>query len=48
MGACKSGKMILFVCSILWDLGVPQLAASILYKDNDAYIAMANAQKPTT
>jgi hypothetical protein len=48
MGACNSGKMILFVWSILWDLGVPQLAASILYKDNDACIAMANAQKPTT
>jgi hypothetical protein len=40
--------MILFVHSILWDLGVPQLAASIIYKDNDACIAMANAQKPTT
>jgi hypothetical protein len=47
MGTCNSGKMILFVRSILWDLGVPQLAASILYKDNDACIAMANAQKPT-
>ncbi len=48
MGACNSGKMILFVRSILWDLGVPQLAASILYKDNDACIAIANAQEPTT
>ncbi len=43
MGACNSGKMVLFVRSILWDLVVPQLAASILYKDNDACIAMANA-----
>jgi hypothetical protein len=48
MGACNSGKMILFIQSILWDLGVPQLAASILYEDNDACIAMANAQKPMT
>jgi hypothetical protein len=43
MGAYNSGKIILFVCSILWDLGVPQLAASILYKNNYACIAMANA-----
>jgi hypothetical protein len=48
VGACNSGKMKLFVRSILWDLGVPQSAASILYKDTDACIAMANAQKPTT
>jgi hypothetical protein len=48
MGACNSGKMILFVRSILWDLGVLQSAASILYKDNDACnIAMANEQKST-
>jgi hypothetical protein len=40
--------MILFAPSILCDLGVPQSAASILYKDSDACIAMANAQKPTT
>ncbi len=39
--------MILFVRSVLWDLGVPQEAATILYEDNDACTAMANAQKPT-
>jgi uncharacterized protein YdaL len=38
---------ILFVCSALWYLGVLQVAATILYKDNDACIAMAKAQKPT-
>ena len=42
------GKMILFVRSILWDLGVPQCAVTIAYEDNDAAIAMANAQKPTS
>jgi hypothetical protein len=47
MGACDTGKMLLFIRSILWDLGIPQTAASILYEDNDACIAMANAQKPT-
>jgi hypothetical protein len=48
MGACNSGKLILFVQNVLWDLGVPQSAASILYEDNDACIAMANTQKPTS
>eukprot|EP00804_Cyclotella_cryptica_P024685 CCRYP_001671-RA/>CCRYP_001671-RA protein AED:0.29 eAED:-0.05 QI:0/0/0/0.33/1/1/3/0/660 len=48
MVACDTGKMILFIRSILWDLGIPQQAATILYEDNDACTAMANAQKPTT
>ena len=33
--------------SILWDLDVPQEAATILYEDNDAATAMGNARKPT-
>ena len=47
MSAYFTGKMILFVRSVLWDLGIPQEAATLLYKDNDACTAMANAQKPT-
>ncbi len=47
MAAYDTGKMILFVRSVLWDLGIPQEAASILYEDNDACTAMGNAQKPT-
>ena len=47
MGASDFGKIILYVRSVLWDLGVPQHAASILYEDNDACTAMAMAQKPT-
>ena len=39
------GKMILFVRNILWDLGVPQCAATIAYEDNDAAIAMAPTLK---
>jgi hypothetical protein len=46
MSAYFTGKMILFLRSVLWDLGVPQEAATILYEDNDACTAMANAQKP--
>lgn len=47
MGASDFGKILLYVRSVLWDLGVPQHAASILYEDNDACTAMAMAQKPT-
>ncbi len=47
MAACGTGKMILFVCSVLWDLGIPQEAATFLYEDNNACTAMGNAQKPT-
>jgi hypothetical protein len=47
MSACFTGKMILFVRSVLWDLDIPQEAATLLYEDNDACTAMANAQKPT-
>ena len=47
MAAYDTGKMILFVRSVLWDLNIPQEAATILYEDNDACTAMGNAQKPT-
>ena len=47
MVAYDTGKMILFVRSVLWDLDVPQEAATILYEDNDGCTAMGNAQKPT-
>jgi hypothetical protein len=39
--------MSLFVHSILWDLDVPQEAATIAYEDNDGCTAMGNAHKPT-
>jgi hypothetical protein len=47
MAAYDTGKMIIFVQSILWDLGIPQEAATVMYEDNDACTAMGNAQKPT-
>jgi hypothetical protein len=47
MSAYDTGKLILFIRSILWDLDIPQEAATLLYEDNDACMAMANAQKPT-
>jgi hypothetical protein len=45
MAAYDTGKMILFVRSILWDLGIPQEAATVMHEDNDACTAMGNAQK---
>jgi hypothetical protein len=47
MATYDTGEMILFVHSMLWDLGIPQEAATVLYEDNDACTAMGNAQKPT-
>ncbi|KAL7506546.1 hypothetical protein ACHAXN_003819 [Cyclotella atomus] len=40
--------MVLFLRSIMYDLGIPQQAASIIFEDNEGATAMANAQKPTT
>ena len=43
MAACNARKMMLFIRSILWDLDIPQEAATVLYEDNYACTAMANA-----
>ena len=48
MAAYELGKALLYVRSLLWDLDVPQEAASRIYEDNDACTAMANAQKLTS
>ena len=47
MAAYDTGKMILYVKIILWDLGIPQEAATAMHENNDACTAMGNAQKPT-
>jgi hypothetical protein len=39
---------MLFIRTILWELGIPQHAATVIYEDNDGATAMANAQKPTS
>eukprot|EP00804_Cyclotella_cryptica_P010142 CCRYP_018497-RA/>CCRYP_018497-RA protein AED:0.41 eAED:0.40 QI:0/0/0/1/0/0/5/0/765 len=43
-----AGRMSLYIRSFLWDLRIPQEAATILYEDNDGATAMANAGKPTS
>ena len=48
MAAYELGKMLFYVRNILWDLNVPQEAASWLYKDHDACTARANGQKLTS
>jgi len=47
VAACDAGKMILFFCSLLNDLGFDQPHATILYEDNNGALMMANAQQPT-
>jgi hypothetical protein len=47
MATYDTGKMILFVRSVLWDLNIPQEAATLLYEDNEGCTAIGNAQKPT-
>lgn len=47
MEATDIGQMTLFLRSILWDIVIPQCSALVIYEDNDAATAMANAQKPT-
>ena len=34
MAACDVGRMCLFIRSILWDLDIPQEAATVAYEDN--------------
>ena len=48
MMAYNTAKMCLYIRSVLWDLDVPQEAATLIYEDNDACTAMANAKKPTS
>ena len=48
MTATDVGRMCLFVRSILWDLNIPQEAATVAYEDNVGCTAMDNAQKPTS
>jgi hypothetical protein len=47
MTAYDTGKMILFIRSVLWDPHVPQEAATILFENNNRCTAMGYAQKPT-
>lgn len=45
--ASDAGKMALYLCSVLDQLGLDTSKATPLYEDNAAAIALANAQRPT-
>jgi hypothetical protein len=45
--AAEAGKYILYVRSILEQLGIPQQEATTLYEDNQGALLMANQQQPT-
>ena len=45
--AAEAGKYILYVRSILNEIGIDQQQATTLYEDNQGALLMANAQQPT-
>ena len=45
--ACDAGKHILYLCSLLEEIGLRQADATILYEDNQGALLMANTQRPT-
>ena len=45
--ACEAGKIILYLRTILEELGMEQEKATILYEDNQGALLMANAKQPT-
>ncbi len=45
--ACDAGKAILYIRSILNEIGVPQNEATTLFIDNNGALLMGNAQQPT-
>ncbi len=45
--AAHAGKLILYLRTILDEIGLPQEDATVLYEDNQGALLMANAQKPT-
>ena len=47
VAACEAGKYILYLRSLLQEIGLRQEDATILYEDNQGALLMANAQRPT-
>ena len=45
--ACETGKVVLYLRSILEEIGVSQDNATVVYEDNQGAIMMANARQPT-
>ena len=47
IAACKARKYLLYLRTILSELGRPQMLATVLYEDNQGALLVATAQKPT-
>ena len=47
IAAAEAGKYILYLRSILQEIGLEQQHATILFEDNQGALLMANAQRPT-
>ena len=47
VAACDAGKYILYLRSLLEEIGLRQEDATVLYEDNQGALLMANAQRPT-
>jgi len=47
VAACEAGQMILYLRTILEEMGVDQDEPTLLYEDNQGALLMANAQQPT-
>jgi hypothetical protein len=47
IAAAEAGKYILYIHSILEQIGIPQDEATVLFEDNNGALLMANAQQPT-
>ena len=47
IAAAEAGKYILYLRTILEEIGIHQKHATVLYEDNQGALLMANAQRPT-
>ena len=47
MAASEAGKIILYLRSIIHELGFPQYLPTLLYEDNTGALHMVNTQQPT-
>jgi len=46
IAAVEAGKLVLYLRSLVHDLGIQQDVATPLYEDNETAIAMSNASRP--
>ena len=47
IAACEAAKVLLYIRSILDDIGIPQKDATTLYEDNEGARLMSNCGQPT-